>query len=171
MGDFNGTIFDDVDIGVESINALLKKRGLKVFSDREAYKNSFCFPIKKWYEELGFDFLAESYDNVAVQWIKEYLSREHKAGIYEGVREALSSYSNNGARQVIISASETGMLKRQLCELGIYGLFDEVLGKDDIFATGKEEIALKWRSQNKGRALFIGDTDHDLAVAQAIGAD
>ena len=54
--DFNGTIFNDVNIGIESINVLLKRRGLKEISDINEYRESFGFPIVEWYKHLGFDF-------------------------------------------------------------------------------------------------------------------
>lgn len=169
--DFNGTIFDDVNIGIESINTLLRARGLVELSTREEYQRNFGFPIIEWYKKLGFDFDKEDYDEVAREWVAEYLSREKNAPTTDGVIELLEHFSKSGIRQVIISASEITMLKRQLGFLGIEKYFDDVVGKDDVYASGKSEIALRWRSLNPGKMLFIGDTDHDLETAEHINAD
>ena len=141
MWDFNGTILDDVQIGIESINTLLERRGLPLIKSREEYASCFMFPIVEWYKNLGFDFEKESYDDVAVEWVKEYLSRETKAGLASGVIDVLEFFKSLGVRQVVLSASELSMLKRQLSELGVIGYFDEVLGLDNIKAASKTGIA------------------------------
>ena len=77
-----------------------------------------------------------------------------------------------GKKQIILSATEYNMLAEQVSELGIDGYFSELVGLDNIKAESKEKIALAWRKKNPDeKILFIGDTDHDLNVARAIGAD
>ena len=170
--DFNGTIFDDVRIGLESLNVLLKRRGLPIIESYERYKEEFMFPIIEGYKKWGFDFDKESYDDVAVEWVNEYLSREDEAELVDGVRETLDYFKSNGLKQIIISASETSMLIKQLKKLGIEAYFEEVLGLDNVHAAGKKEIALAWKKKHLDeRLLFIGDTDHDHLVAEAINAD
>lgn len=169
--DFNGTILDDVAIGIESINVLLERRGLKLVGSAEEYRESFGFPIIEWYRKLGFDFDAESYDAVANEWVAEYLAREKTAPLCQGAKEVMDFFCKKGVRQVIISASEINMLKRQVEALGVRGYFDDILGKNDVYASGKGEIAEKWRRNNPGEMLFIGDTDHDLDTAEIMKAD
>ena len=144
---------------------------MKQISSREEYQSSFGFPIVEWYSSLGFDFEKEQYTDVANEWVAEYLSREDKAPLCEGVIYLADLFKKEGKKQVIISASEENMLKRQLSALGVSEYFDEVVGKKDVYASGKIEIAQKWRSSNSGEVLLIGDTDHDLEVADAINAD
>ena len=60
--DFNGTLFDDVDAGIASVNKMLCDRGISQIADREQYQKIFKFPIIDYYRDLGFDFAAESYD-------------------------------------------------------------------------------------------------------------
>ena len=169
--DFNGPVLDDVQIGIESINVLLERRGLDVIKTREEYQSMFQFPIVEWYRSLGFDFDREDYAVVANEWVAEYVSRESRAALCEGARDLLERFDRMGKRQVIISASEKNMLKRQLSFLQVDQFFLEVVGKDDVYASGKTEAAKIWRSSNPGRIVFIGDTDHDLEVAAAIDAD
>ena len=111
--DFNGTIFDDVQIGIDSLNTLLERRNLPLVKSKEEYKSWFMFPIIEGYKKIGFDFDKESYDDVAVEWIKEYLSREHMAKLVPGVVDALEFFKSLGVKQVILSAAEISMLKSQ----------------------------------------------------------
>lgn len=170
--DFNGTIFDDVQIDIDSLNVLLEKRGLPVVNSREEYKEGFMFPIKQWYVNRGFDFEKESFDDVAVEWLDTYLSREPEAGLVKGVAETLEFFRKMNVKQVIISASEISMLRRQLKMLGVEEYFEEILGLDNYYAAGKKGIALEWRKKHpNSKLLFLGDTDHDYFVAEAIEAD
>ena len=54
--DFNGTLFDDVEAGINSVNDMLSERGLKTLEDKEDYRKVFKFPIIEYYKDLGFDF-------------------------------------------------------------------------------------------------------------------
>ena len=49
--DFNGTVLDDLDICIESVNTLLRARGIKELESREEYRSVFGFPIIKYYEK------------------------------------------------------------------------------------------------------------------------
>ena len=170
--DFNGTILDDVQIGIDSLNNLLDRRNLPLVESKESYKSWFMFPIIEGYKKIGFDFDKESYDDVAAEWVKEYLDREKNASIVPGVIEALEFFKNMGIVQVILSASEISMLKRQLSSLGVSKYFDEIIGLDNIKAAGKTDIAIAWRKEHADdKLLFIGDTDHDHQVAVAMNAD
>ncbi len=170
--DFNGTIMDDVKIGIESVNVLLEKRGLKTLESREEYQRVFGFPIIDYYRRLGFDFEIEPYEEIAVEWVNEYTAREKTACTVDGVRELLNEFKCKGFRQIIISACEQEMLERNLKMLGVADFFDEICGIDNIYASSKVEIARGWKTRNPSeKVLFIGDTDHDLSAAEAMEAD
>lgn len=170
--DFNGTILDDVAISIESVNVLLAKRSLPTLSSVEAYQAVQEFPIINYYKKIGFDFSRESFDDVAVEWVDQYLSRFPRAGLGKGAIETVDACRAAGAGQILLSASELNMLNHQVDQLGIRSHFDEVRGMDNIYAHGKVSLAQQWMSEHPGAgALFVGDTDHDLEVARAIGAD
>lgn len=170
--DFNGTILDDVTVGIETVNDLLKKRNLKPLESPEEYRQVFCFPIKEYYRRLGFDFEAESFETLAVEWVAAYRAREKGTALYPGARAVLERLKAAGYRQVMLSATESDMLRRQLKALEIDGYFCEVLGLDNIYAHSKAELARCWaESQPRLRALMIGDTVHDREVAACAGFD
>ena len=170
--DFNGTILDDVETGIISVNKLLADRGLPTLKDKNDYHRHFGFPIKRYYESLGFDFSKESYEEIAPIWVDEYLKNVKSAPLCQGVEEALELLRKEGIKQVIISATELDMLKGQLDDLGISEYFDEVCGLDNIHASSKVELAREWRKKNFDEiAVFLGDTEHDFETARAIGVE
>ena len=116
--DFNGTVLDDVQIGIESVNLMLSARGLKTLDSVDEYRHAFGFPIIDYYRSLGFDFEKEDYYTVlAPEWVNHYLARVPRTRAFEGVRETLEAAEQLGVVQVLLSASEVNQLTSQLCWL------------------------------------------------------
>lgn len=171
--DFNGTILDDVGLGVNSVNTMLEARGLSVIPSIERYREIFGFPIREYYRGLGFDFEAEDYEGeLAPEWVALYSAGEKHCPLYDGVRETLAEVAARGVPQLIISAAQQGQLRSQLEARGILDRFEAVYGLGDFLAKSKESIVRAWRAEHPdARPLFVGDTTHDAEVADAIGAD
>ncbi len=171
--DFNGTILDDVLIGIDSVNVMLKKRSLPIIEDKEHYRELFCFPIIEYYRRCGFDFSVDDYETVlAPEWVDEYNRREHTAPLCYGIKEALESFKEAGAVQSIVSASSSDMLRTQIERLGIGAYFDGIIGCDNIFAYGKKEALCSYTSgMLKEQILMVGDTAHDYEAAKAADID
>ena len=67
--DWNGTLLDDVDVCIEAMNRLLERRGMDLISI-ERYRDIFDFPVKNYYEKLGFDFDNEPPNTHNANWGK-----------------------------------------------------------------------------------------------------
>ena len=171
--DFNGTILDDVSLGIHCTNTMLADRNLPVIPGVDAYREIFGFPIDEYYRRLGFDFEREDYDTVlAPQWVAMYLEGEGNCPMMGGVLETIAEIRALRLPQIVLSATEADMLRSQLDRLGISGDFEEIIGLDNIHARSKKAQAIAWMERNPGaRPLFIGDTEHDAAVADAVGGD
>ena len=170
--DFNGTILNDVQICIDAVNFLLEARGLPKIATVEAYRAIQEFPVINYYVKLGFDFSKESFDDVAVEWVAEYKRLFPTAAVYPEVLETIRRGRQKGMKQVLLSATEAEMLRWQVREMGIETDFDEICGMDNIYAHGKISLGEAWRGAHPdAKVLFVGDTDHDLAVAKAMGAD
>ncbi len=170
--DFNGTILDDVSVGITAINRLLSRRNLPLLKSREEYQQHFTFPIEKYYQSLGFDFTKDPYDVLAHEWIAEYRALEYTAPLYPGATEILAYIKGRGIPQILFSATEKRMLQEQVSVLGIETFFDKILGTENIYAAGKIPLGKQWMAQVKPeRALLIGDSLHDGQAAEAMGID
>ena len=171
--DFNGTILEDMSLGIACTNTMLTARSLPTIPSVDAYREIFGFPIDDYYRRLGFDFEREDYDTVlAPEWVAMYLAGEGNCPMIGGVTETIAAVRALGIPQILLSATKIDMLAAQLKRLGIYGEFQEVIGLDNIHARSKKAQALAWRAQNPtARPLFIGDTEHDADVAEAVGGD
>ena len=170
--DFNGTVFSDMQAGLDSTNDMLEERGLPIIDGLEEYRELFNFPIKEYYREIGFDFEKEPYEVLAPIWVDLYNEKSKSSTLVEGVLETISHAREAGLVQVLFSATERDMLLRQLSELGVSDCFDEVIGLDNIHAESKLHLAAKWReSHPDARILYVGDTIHDAENARILEAD
>ena len=59
--DWNGTLLNDTWLCVEGINNSLEKRSIDTIT-KEVYRRVFSFPVKDYYERLGFDFKKEPFE-------------------------------------------------------------------------------------------------------------
>ena len=171
--DFNGTILDDVRLGITCTNQMLSERGLPIIPHEDAYREIFGFPIDEYYRRLGFDFQREDYDTVlAPQWVALYLAGEADCPMNPGVDKTLAAVADRGIPQILLSATKEEQLLAQLNRLGIAESFEEILGLDNIHARSKQAVAEAWMARHpEARPLFIGDSEHDADVAKAVGAD
>ncbi len=170
--DFNGTILDDVAVCIGTANRLLSAHGLPTLQSAEQYRDVFGFPIIEYYRRMGFDFEKTPYSALAIEWTEYYAEISGEAGLYHDVIKTLEWAKHQGLGQIILSASESGMLTRQIEALGIRPYFSELLALDNIHAHSKEELGVAWKVRNPdARPLMLGDTEHDAGVAAAMGAD
>ena len=170
--DFNGTILDDIQLGMDSVNTLLAERGIPTIPGKDEYRRKFDFPIIDYYKALGFNFDTDPYEKLARLWVDLYMRDIDKAKIFPDVIRALDFFDSQGIKQSILSASERDMLLGQLASLGISHRFEEILGIDNIYGDSKLDLAKDWKERHPNeRVMFIGDTTHDLKTAEILGAD
>ena len=168
--DFNGTVLDDTLVCLQAENDTLSHYGLNRDPlTLEEYLQIFTFPVKDYYEAVGFDWDVYSYEEVGRYWFERYRAMRNDYKVHDGVIDFLKKSHARGYRNILLSASSLIELKKQLKELEIEEYFDEVLGIDNIYAGSKVQIALNWiKDKNPDDCLMIGDTLHDLETAQAM---
>ncbi len=171
--DFNGTVLRDMEVGIRATNRMLAARGLATIADLEAYRAIFGFPVEAYYRRVGFDMEREDYKTVlAPEWVAYYNEYSKQAPLFDGVAPLCAALRAVGVHQSILSASEKEMMLAQLQERGAQDWFDEIWGTGTIHAVGKLGLADAWRAAHPdARAVLLGDTDHDFAVAMRLGAD
>ena len=165
--DWNGTLLDDAEICLDSINLMLKTRNLPQLS-MEIYRSVFTFPVIDYYKEIGFDFTEEHWEPVAMEFITLYLKALPGCSLTPFAASILDAFKQKGYRQAIISAMQHESLLKSVSELGIYDYFDYIGGIGDHYGGGKIENALNYFASsgiNPALATLIGDTLHDTEVA------
>jgi len=169
--DFNGTLVDDVELVVRSVNVQLAKWGLPLLTvDR--YREVFGFPVKAYYQEIGFDLETESMSDLSAEFVNVYVAGLMKCPPHDGVPDALVQFRNVGRRQFVLSAMEERLLLKTIEHLGIADFFDAIYGLAHLRADSKLSRGRQLLGDHDIRpetTLLIGDTDHDAEVADALG--
>ncbi len=171
--DWNGTIFCDVELGIEIMNALLRQRRLPLLTS-SSYRRVFTMPVKDYYARLGFDFAKEPFEVVGKLWMDEYERRKFECGLYDGIVSVLDRIQHLGLGQSILSAYPQHTLDELVNHYGLRKYFTHVVGLDNIYAASKLHLGrtlIKRLGAGKQEAVVIGDTEHDYEVACAIHAD
>jgi phosphoglycolate phosphatase len=155
------------------MNKILKKKGFAQITI-DQYREMFSFPVKGYYEKLGFDFKNDSFEKEGLEFIEEYKKHRYDAQLYPGVVKLLEILRQKGIGNSILSAQHQILLNDLICYYKINKKFINIVGLDNHYAHSKIENGVKLiksiNVDNKN-ILMVGDTDHDYQVAEAIGID
>ena len=172
--DWNGTVLDDTEATWQIANTMLTERGIKSLADLDAYRAVFGFPIRDYYQKIGYTFEKESYEAVADEFVILYAEAFKSCPLMPGAVETLHSLKKMGCRQVLLSATKRSQLLDQVARFPeLSNLFTDILGIQDHYAFSKAHLAAEFISScglRPEETLFIGDTDHDCEVSSAVGA-
>ncbi len=172
--DWNGTLLDDLHTCVAVANQLLGEFDLPVLTGVADYHAKFRFPIVEYYADLGFDTSPTgNFVAAAQRYMELYGTASLQCGLHEGATDTLRTLHQAGVRQVVISASQQDNLRVQLEPFRLGPYLDGVHGIDDFFAASKESLARRWLADeglSPAEVLFVGDSEHDFRIAEAIGA-
>jgi len=171
--DWNGTLLNDVEMCVSCINKLLQKRQLPQL-DVNRYREVFTFPVKTYYEQIGFDFSREPFETPAHEFMTLYHRHLPETPLFDYAEETLTHFKQRGDQQLVLSAMEHTSLIKTLNERKLNGYFNAVSGIDNIFAEGKIGMAREFFDQldiRKEDAILIGDSLHDWEVAMDLGIE
>jgi phosphoglycolate phosphatase len=169
--DWNGTLLNDLDLCVSTINVLLKKRNLTLLNSK-TYKAVFSFPVKDYYEAVGFDFAKEDFAIPANEFIDLYDNKVKTCALHPFAEKVLSHFKSKGIRQFVLSAMKHDMLEATLKHNGIFHFFEGVAGLNDHYAVSKIERGNQLIDEfniQKNDSWMIGDTIHDFEVAEELG--
>ena len=171
--DWNGTLLNDIDLVINAVNATLTSRDMTPIT-KEKYLQLFDFPVIAFYEQLGFDYSKESFDDHSTEYHVAYDKGWRDCQLAHGVDKLLNYSKANNISQSILSASPQWMLDACVDHFNLAHYFNTLVGQDNDNAHGKIETGIAWVKQcdiHPKEMIFIGDTVHDYEVAQALGTD
>jgi phosphoglycolate phosphatase len=153
------------------MNGIRAKRSLSPIS-LENYRETFDFPVIEYYRRIGFDLEKESFEILSNEFINGYIASRKNVQLQQGALDALNYFRKRNLPQCMLSATQLETLKQTLDEYGIEHYFKTVLGLEHHYADGKGHLGETWLKKNPiepKHVLFIGDTLHDLDVANTMG--
>jgi phosphoglycolate phosphatase len=169
--DWNGTLLNDLDLGISIINKMLGKRGLKTIT-KDDYQEVFTFPVEDYYQRIGFNFELEPFEELSTEYITQYEEGRPFCNLFPEAQDVLQYFQEKGSQQMILSASKKAYLQKAVADYQIEGYFEVILGLDDHHAAGKLSLARSYFQDKELRpscTLLIGDTIHDAEIADSLG--
>jgi len=166
--DWNGTLFNDVELCVDVLNGLLVRRSLPLLT-LDVYRNIFTFPVKDYYAKAGLDLEKYSFEQLGKDWMDEYERRRLEGKLFSKAEEVLRIINSNGIEQSILSAYKQDTLLELVNHFNLHHYFTHLTGLDHIYATSKVDLGkdlMKKLNHHNSNVLLIGDTVHDFEVAQ-----
>ncbi len=171
--DWNGTLLDDVEMTLDLVSDATEANiGRRL--TRDEYLELFRFPIRTYYEELGFDFARVSFEDLSRQFMERFEARVRGCELFSGTRELLAELRADRIDCSILTAAHEDNVKALLRHFRIDGYFHAVFGLQDVYARSKVERGrqlLAHLGLPPAALILVGDTDHDYEVAQALGID
>ncbi|MGL5681574.1 MAG: HAD family hydrolase [Marinifilaceae bacterium] len=172
--DWNGTLLDDVAVNVETLNSVMQSCNLEPIGV-DFYKEQFIFPVRAFYDKLGFDWEKHDWEKISVDFIETYMALSANGlSLAKNVKQVLTELKARGFRLFVLSALKENVLKEMLETYELTDLFTGIYGAYDIYAAGKVERGRELVANegiNVSRTVMIGDTLHDAEVAHALGFD
>lgn len=171
--DWNGTLLSDIEHAVSTVNRILVEEDLSP-TDVQTYKKIFGFPVIDYYARLGLDTSPEKFKALCEKFNQYFYDGLHLCELWPGALDTLTYVKQVGKTQSLLSASEQFMLNESVRKFKLQHLFDHVFGIADKMAASKVDRGHQLMEKvgiDPDHTILIGDTDHDLEVAKALGID
>jgi phosphoglycolate phosphatase len=172
--DWNGTLLNDLTLCVDLLNISLSKRKLPAMTE-DRYREKFLFPIKTFYESIGFDFSEEDFTLANDEFHSGFEKNFQKLALQPYAVNTISHFKQLGIKQSILSATVQERLEKQVEFFGINHLLDYVVGISNTpSGYGKEfegKELLKKIDLPLNETVIVGDSMLDFNVAKALKID
>ena len=166
LWDWNGTLLDDTDAALNTLNVMLERRGRPAIG-MTFYRDHFAFPVRPFYDTIGMSVSDDEWDALAEEYHDIY-AREPKR-LNAGTLAALEAVKAAGARQSIISALRQDLLDAATADFGVAPYMSAIYGVDNLDGASKLDRALElMKSIESDDVVVIGDAFHDKEIADAL---
>ena len=169
--DFNGTLLNDAQLGVDCDNYVFDALGLPRITI-EDYRRHMTMPVRDFYTALGVDLNVYKYETISRLWLDRFNQYAVSVGLVPGAMEAIERLSALGFTQSILSASYEKSLRQQCEALGLCGAMAAIDGLGDESAVKKTDIGRQQMERlclSAEDTVLIGDMAADSELADVLG--
>lgn len=169
--DWDGTLSDSTAHITYSIQAACRDLRLPVPAD-DAASHVIGLGLRDALQSVTPSLPPEDYPRLAERYRFHYLTGEPKLALFRGAREMLQRLRDAGYFLAVATGKSRVGLNRALDATRLGPLFDATRCADETFS--KPHPAMLYEltrelGQDIGRSVMIGDTTHDLQMADNAG--
>jgi len=169
--DWDGTLFDSTAIIVRCIQAAVADVGGTVPSDRAA-SYVIGLGLGQALAHVAPDVPPKKYELLGQRYKHHYLRHQHDIALFEGVLPMLADLKSRHHWLTVATGKSRRGLDEALASVQLKGVFDGSRTADET--AGKPSPLMLFQLMREfgvepGRTLMIGDTTHDLQMADYAG--
>ena len=169
--DWDGTLMDSIGLIVDAMRYAAEKHGLTVTD--EATKSIIGIALVDAFPML-FPNDSDKYDELLATYSEYYVKHCDNDKLFDGIKELIQDLHAQGKTLAIATGKKRKGLQRVLPNSGIQAFFtltktaDETAGKPNPLMLEQILVETGTRIEN---AVFIGDSIHDIRMANNINMD
>jgi phosphoglycolate phosphatase len=170
--DWDGTLMDSTATIVKAIQAAAKDIGVSVPSDAAA-AHVIGLGLAEAMQAVLPDIDPALYPRMVERYRYHYLAKDHELVLFPGVRPMLEELSQAGYFLAVATGKSRVGLNRALNAAQLLSVFDATRCADETFSKPHPAMLQELTrelGQDMRRTVMIGDTTHDLMMANNAGA-
>jgi phosphoglycolate phosphatase len=171
--DWDGTVMDSTAVIAGSIQAACRDLGLQVPDDQTA-RHVIGLGLD---QALGYavpDLTEEMRPELVERYRHHFLAQDQTIPLFDGARETIVALHQAGYRLGVATGKSSNGLDRALDSSGLKEYFHATRTADRTLSKPNPAMLLELMDElgaSAGRTLMIGDTTHDLQMAQNANVD
>ncbi|WP_317200998.1 HAD-IIIA family hydrolase [Janthinobacterium sp.] len=170
--DWDGTLMDSTSTIVKCIQAAAKDLGLPIPRDAAAAQ-VIGLALPEAMQAVLPDADPKYHARMVERYRYHYLSRDHELSLFPGVAEMLQELSQQAYFLAVATGKSRVGLNRAMNAVKLLSMFDATRCADETFSKPHPAMLLEITrelGQDIRRTVMIGDTSHDLLMANNAGA-
>jgi phosphoglycolate phosphatase len=169
--DWDGTLFDSTALIVRCIQKACRDIGVPAPGDAQAaYVIGLGLHDALQHAVPGLS--PERYPELGLRYRQHYMAAQHELSLFEGTLEMLRSLKTRHHWLTVATGKSRSGLDEALASTELRGLFDASRTADETFSKPHPRMLQELMREfgvDPDRTLMIGDTTHDLLMAQNAG--
>ncbi|NWG31638.1 MAG: HAD-IA family hydrolase [Rhodocyclaceae bacterium] len=169
--DWDGTLMDSAAMIVASVQAAARDLGLDPPSEERA-RHIIGLGLGEALRHALPDLPEAHYPELVARYRHHYLSRDHELTLFAGAEELVRELAGRGYRLGVATGKSRIGLDRALAHTGLDSYFHATRCADECHSKPHPQMLLELMETfgiAPAQTLMIGDTTHDLLMAQNAG--
>ncbi|MES2130418.1 MAG: HAD-IA family hydrolase [Pseudomonadota bacterium] len=170
--DWDGTLMDSTSTIVKCIQAAARDLGLPIPHD-DAASHVIGLGLHEAMQAVMPNIDPALYPRMVERYRFHYLSKDHELVLFPGVEAMLEDLANEAYFLAVATGKSRVGLNRAMNAVGVLSLFDASRCADETFSKPHPAMLQELTrelGQDLRRTVMIGDTTHDLLMANNAGA-
>lgn len=171
--DWDGTLMDSAGLIVHSVQAAARDLGLAP-PDEQRARHIIGLGLVDALRHALPDLPEARYEELVERYRHHYLARDHELMLFEGAEALVQSLAENGVWLAVATGKSRRGLDRALEGSGLGAFFHATRCADECHSKPHPQMLEELMAEfvvAPAQTLMIGDTTHDLLMAQNAGVD